>query len=209
VVTTLLELFGLEEEVEGSDLPSIRVQTPLYRQGSGYRLGGRLPAPPWPCLWRDPLASDPSSDGGNFIKCLSPLDRHLGGICSPFCLRSFCGEGSCSLVSGVWTWLASCPSLASVDLVGARPLSAKQPLEGSCRLRPALALLGGVASRLLALPALWSEPVFLTWHRGDSWDVSRQTTLLLAYPRSHPHDKTRTVLTITLKYPPKSMNFPC
>jgi hypothetical protein len=26
----------------------------------------------------------------------------------------------------------------------------------------ALALLGGVASRLLALPALWTEPVFLT-----------------------------------------------
>jgi hypothetical protein len=31
VVTTLLELFGLEEEEEGSDLPSLRVQTPLYR----------------------------------------------------------------------------------------------------------------------------------------------------------------------------------
>jgi hypothetical protein len=44
VVTTLLELFGLEEEEEDeSDLPRLRVQTPLYRQGSGYRLGGRLP----------------------------------------------------------------------------------------------------------------------------------------------------------------------
>jgi hypothetical protein len=44
VVTTLLELFGLEEEEEdGSDPPRLRVQTPLYRQGSGYRLGGRLP----------------------------------------------------------------------------------------------------------------------------------------------------------------------
>jgi hypothetical protein len=43
VVTTLLELFGLEEEEEGSDLPSLSVQTPLYRRGSGYRLGGRLP----------------------------------------------------------------------------------------------------------------------------------------------------------------------
>jgi hypothetical protein len=39
----LLELFGLEEEEEGSDLPSLRVQTPLYRRGSGYRLGGQLP----------------------------------------------------------------------------------------------------------------------------------------------------------------------
>jgi hypothetical protein len=44
VVTTLLELFGLEEEEEdGSDPPRLRVQTPLYRQGSGYRLGGQLP----------------------------------------------------------------------------------------------------------------------------------------------------------------------
>jgi hypothetical protein len=43
VVTMLLELCGLEEAEEGSDLPSLRVQTPLYRQGSGYRLGGRLP----------------------------------------------------------------------------------------------------------------------------------------------------------------------
>jgi hypothetical protein len=43
VVTMLLKLFGLEEEEEGSDLPSLRVQTPLYRRGSGYRLGGRLP----------------------------------------------------------------------------------------------------------------------------------------------------------------------
>jgi hypothetical protein len=42
VVTTLLELFGLEEEEEGLDIPSLRVQTPLYRQGSGYRLGGQL-----------------------------------------------------------------------------------------------------------------------------------------------------------------------
>jgi hypothetical protein len=39
----LLELFGLEEEEEGSDLPSLRVQTPLYRRGYGYRLGGWLP----------------------------------------------------------------------------------------------------------------------------------------------------------------------
>jgi hypothetical protein len=63
------------------------------------------------------------------------LDQHLGGICPPFCLGSFRGEGSWSLVGEVRAWLASCLSLASVDLVGARPLSAKQPLEGSCRLR--------------------------------------------------------------------------
>jgi hypothetical protein len=62
------------------------------------------------------------------------LDRHLGGICPPFCLGSFHGEGSCSLVGGVWTWLTSCPSFVSVDLVRARPLSTKQSLEESCLL---------------------------------------------------------------------------
>jgi hypothetical protein len=83
-------------------------------------------------------------------------------ICPAFCLGSFRGEGSCSLVGGVQTWLASYPSFASVDLVGARPLLAKQPLEESCLHRPALALLGGVASRLLAQPALRAESVFLS-----------------------------------------------
>jgi hypothetical protein len=146
-------------------ISSLRVQTPLYRQGSGYRLGGRLPG----CrllrghgLGVIHSASDSPSDNSHFIKWLSPLDRHLGGISSPFCLGSFRGEGSCLLVGGVWTWLTSCPSFISVDLVGARPLSAKRPLEESCHLRPALALLGGVASRLLAQPAFWTEPVFLT-----------------------------------------------
>jgi hypothetical protein len=160
VVTTLLELFGLEEEEEdGLDPPRLRVQTPLYRQGSGYRLGGRLPAPPWLRPRHDPLAP---SDGSYFIKWLSPLDRYLGGICPSFCLGFFHGKDSCSLIGRARAWRASRPSFASVDLVGARPLSAKQSLEGSCRLRLALALLGGVASRLLAQPALWPEPVFLT-----------------------------------------------
>jgi hypothetical protein len=134
VVTMLLELFDLEEEEEGWDLPSLRIQTPLYRRGSGYRLGGRLPAPPRLRPWRDLLASDSLSDDGNFIKCLSPLDRYLGGICPPFFLGSFRGEGSCPLIGGGRAWLTSRLSLASVDLVGARMLSAKQPLEGSCRL---------------------------------------------------------------------------
>jgi hypothetical protein len=82
----------------------------------------------------------------------------------------------------------SLPSFASVDLVGARPLSAKQPLEESCLHRLALALLGGVASRLLVQPALRTELVFLTERRGDSWDASRQIAQPLACPRSHPHD---------------------
>jgi hypothetical protein len=79
-------------------------------------------------------------------------------------------------------------SLASVNLVGARPLLVKQPLEESCRLRPVLTLLSGVASRLLAQPALWAELIFLTHRHGDSWDASCQTALPLAYPGSHPHN---------------------
>jgi hypothetical protein len=39
----LLELFGLEEEEEDWISPSLRVQTPLYRRGFGYKLGGGLP----------------------------------------------------------------------------------------------------------------------------------------------------------------------
>jgi hypothetical protein len=72
------------------------------------------------------------------------------------------GKALCSLVGGVRSWHSSLPSFASVDLVGARPLSAKRPLEDSCLHRPALALPDGVASRLLAQPALWVEPVFLS-----------------------------------------------
>jgi hypothetical protein len=53
------------------------------------------------------------------------------------------------------------PSPLSI-LSGAKPLLAKQPLEESCLHRPTLALLGGVASRLLAQPALRAGPVFLT-----------------------------------------------
>jgi hypothetical protein len=43
VATRLLELYCLEVEEEEFDLPSLRVQAPLYRWGPGYRLGVRLP----------------------------------------------------------------------------------------------------------------------------------------------------------------------
>jgi hypothetical protein len=46
-----------------------------------------------------------------------------------FCLGSFRGEGSCPLIGEDRVWLASRLSPASVDLVGARLLLAKQPLE--------------------------------------------------------------------------------
>jgi hypothetical protein len=60
---------------------------------------------------------------------------------------------------------------------------------GFCPHRPALTLLGGIASRLLAQPALRAEPVFSPLSRGDSWDASRQIAQPVAFPISHPHDK--------------------
>jgi hypothetical protein len=138
VATRLLELFGLEEEEEGSDLPSLRVQTPLYRWGSGYRLGGRLPG----CrllrgrgLGVAPPSSGSSPDAGNFITCIFPSDQHLRGISPLLCLGSFRGGGSCSLIDRGRAWLASRLSPTSVDLVGARPLLAKWPLEEFRHLR--------------------------------------------------------------------------
>jgi hypothetical protein len=96
------------------------------------------------------------------------------------------GKALCSLVGGVRSWRASLPSFASVDLVGARPLSAKWPLEDSCLHRSALALLGGVASRLLAQPVLRAEPVFSSLRCGDSWDASWQIARPLACPEVIP-----------------------
>jgi hypothetical protein len=137
VATRLLELFGLEVEEEGSDLSSLRVQAPLYRRGPGYRLGGRLPG----CRLLhgrglDMASSSSSSppDAGNFIKCLFPLDQHLRGLSPSLCLRSFRGEGFCPLIGGGQVWLASRLSPTSVDLVGARLLLAKMPLEEFHRL---------------------------------------------------------------------------
>jgi hypothetical protein len=51
-LTRLLELYCLEVEEEVFDLPTLRVQAPLYRQGPGYSLvsgcpAARLSAPPW------------------------------------------------------------------------------------------------------------------------------------------------------------------
>jgi hypothetical protein len=65
-----------------------------------------------------------------------PWTRILEAYALPFASDPFVGKAPARwlVVGGVWTWLASCLSLASVNLVGARPLSVKQPLEGSCRL---------------------------------------------------------------------------
>jgi hypothetical protein len=92
------------------------------------------------------------------------------------------------LIGWTWSWRSSLPSSASVALVGASPLSAKQPLVGSCHRHPAPAFHGGIASWLLAQLALQAEPVFLSSSRGDSWDASRQIARHVASPISHLHD---------------------
>jgi hypothetical protein len=63
------------------------------------------------------------------------LDQHLRGISPLLCLRSYHGGGSRPLIVGGRVWLASRLSPTSVDLVGARLLLAKRPLEEFCRLR--------------------------------------------------------------------------
>jgi hypothetical protein len=86
----LLELFGLEEEEEDRISPTLRVQAPLYRRGPGYRLGnysaGSLTAAPLVSSSRLALTA-------SLYKAPFPWDRHLGGICPPFCLGSYRGEG--------------------------------------------------------------------------------------------------------------------
>jgi hypothetical protein len=54
----LLELFGLEEE-ERDWIPQIKGLGPFIKAGAWLQVrchSGRLPAPPWPCSWRDPFA---------------------------------------------------------------------------------------------------------------------------------------------------------
>jgi hypothetical protein len=112
VATRLLELFGLEVEEEGSDLPSLRVQDPLYRQGPGDRLGVWLPGyrlPRGHGLDVGPPSSDSLSDADNFIKCLSPWT----GISEAYALRSasdpFVEEApACWLVETKRGWHHAC-----------------------------------------------------------------------------------------------------
>jgi hypothetical protein len=148
------------------DLPSLRVQAPLYRRGPGYRLGGQLPGC-WLLRGRDldvaPPSSGSLSDTGNFIKCLFPLDQHLRGISPLLCLGSFRGGGSRPLIGGGRAWLASRLSPASVDLVGARPILAKRPLEEFCRLRRlGLSSVKSPAGCWRSRPFRWSRPLWLS-----------------------------------------------
>jgi hypothetical protein len=103
----LLELCCLEEKEEEFDLPILRVQTPLYRQGPGYRLSSGCPVAGFSvaaALARVPL---PPLPGRRLLYkvSLSPRPAYPGYM-PPARLGSFRGEGVClvRLVEAVRGW---------------------------------------------------------------------------------------------------------
>jgi hypothetical protein len=155
----LLELFGLEEEEEDPISPMLRVQAPLYRWEPSYRLGDasagcRLLGGGVP--WRDLLALLWQR---HFIKCLSPGPASGGHIPSllsriPLWGRVFDLSLAEAGRGGRYSILGLCRSCRG------RPTFGQTTVGKLCLHRPAPVLLGGVASRLLAQPALRAEPVF-------------------------------------------------
>jgi hypothetical protein len=116
------------------------------------------------------------------------LGRHLEGISSSICLGSHRGEGSSAS-----HWLDVVVALVTLALrpywsCRGCPAFGKTAVGVLCLHRPAPVLLGGVASRLLAQPALRVEPVFSCRSHGDSWDASQHTAWPVVRPLSHPHD---------------------
>jgi hypothetical protein len=73
-LTRLLELYCLEVEEDEFDVPSLRVQAPLYRRGPGYRFGVRLPGSSMAAVltWALP-SSGPLSGRWKFYKVPFPL----------------------------------------------------------------------------------------------------------------------------------------
>jgi hypothetical protein len=95
-LTVLLGLYCLEEEEEGFDLPTPRVQVPLYRRGSGYSLVVRLPGCRLPrgCgLGMGPALLCPLPGRMLLYKAHFPLGSAYPGYMPPVCLRSFRGGG--------------------------------------------------------------------------------------------------------------------
>jgi hypothetical protein len=94
----LLELCCLEEEEEVFDLPILRVQTPLYRQGPGYRVSSGCPAASFSVaatLAWVPLPFAPLPRRRILYKVpLSPGSAYPGYM-PPASLESLRGEGFC------------------------------------------------------------------------------------------------------------------
>jgi hypothetical protein len=99
-LTRLLELYCLEVEEEVFDLPTLRVQAPLYRQGPGYSLVFGCPATgsymATVLTWASP-SFGPLSGRRLLYKAPFPF----GPACSEYlplvCLGSFRGGGTCPL----------------------------------------------------------------------------------------------------------------
>jgi hypothetical protein len=166
----------------------LRVQAPLYRQGPGYRFLVAIR----PAAGSSAAAPLASSSGPALAKTLYKVSFPWTGIGRAYPLSSasdpIVGKGLRSLIGWAWSWRSSLLFCAPDNLVGAVPLLARQPLGEFCLHRPAPALPGGVASRLLAQPVLRTELVFSCGNRVDSWDASRHTAWPVVRPLSHPHD---------------------
>jgi hypothetical protein len=99
-LTRLLELYCLEVEEEVFDLPTLRVQAPLYRQGPGYSLVSGCPATgssvATVLTWTPP-SSGPLSWCMPLYKAPFPLGPAYSEHMPLVCLGSFCGGGACPL----------------------------------------------------------------------------------------------------------------
>jgi hypothetical protein len=121
-LTVLLELCCLVEE-EVFDLPTLRVQAPLYRQGPGYRVSSGCPATGFSVaavLAWVLFSSAPLHGRRLLIKCLYPLDRHIWVICPRLALDPFVERGF------AWCdwWM---PCVAGVSLVSSLYHSCRTP----------------------------------------------------------------------------------
>jgi hypothetical protein len=99
-LTRLLELYCLEIEEEVFDLPTLRVEAPLYRQGLGYSLVSGCPAAGSSVaavLTWAPLSSGPLSGYMPLYKAPFPFGPAYSEHMPPVCLGSFRGGGACPL----------------------------------------------------------------------------------------------------------------
>jgi hypothetical protein len=108
-LTVLLELCCLEEEEEGFDPLTPRVQAPLYRRCPSYSMSPGFPAIGFPMamvLAWVPLSSSPLPRWRPLYKAPFPLGLAYPGYMPSVCLRSFHGEGAClvRLVEAVRGW---------------------------------------------------------------------------------------------------------
>jgi hypothetical protein len=123
-LTRLLELYCLEVEEEVSNLPTLRVQAPLYSRGPGYSFIIWLPGSSMAAVWAwAPLPFGPLPGSRPLYKAPFPLRPAYSGYMPLVCLGSFRGGEACllRLVEAEHGWRHA----------GLRPLSI---LSGPCHL---------------------------------------------------------------------------